>query len=157
MRSINLLIVHCSASDNPEQDSPEAVKYLHTANKKTKIKWGKYDTTGKGWSDNGYHYFITKDGVVHVCRPLKKAGAHCKGFNKSSIGICLSGERDFTEAQFEALRKLITELLSNHDLSIIDVMEHRELNSGKTCPNFDLRSKLKGLYGNDIQSDLQSS
>lgn len=143
MRNINLLIVHCSASDNPDQDSPEAVKYLHTANKKTAIKWGKYDTTGKGWSDNGYHFFITKDGTVHECRPLKRAGAHCKGFNKSSVGICLSGEHEFTEAQFVALRKLVLGLLSSLDLSIIDVLGHRDLDGRKTCPNFNVQEKLR--------------
>lgn len=145
MRNINLIIIHCSSSDLPEQDSVEAIKYLHTANKKTKIKWGKYDTTGNGWADIGYHYIITKDGTIHIGRPIEKAGAHCKGFNQSSIGICLTGEKEFTEAQFTSLRRIIKdELIPNFGLSIIDVMGHKELNRAKTCPNFDVHEKLAG-------------
>lgn len=142
MRKINMLVVHCSASDNEDQDSAEAIKKLHTSNKKTKIKWGKYETHGKGWSDNGYHHVITKDGVVHSGRPEKRPGAHARGFNKGSIGICLTGEYEFTQAQFRALKALIDGLLSKYELSIIDVIPHNSLNKAKTCPNFDLYEKI---------------
>lgn len=138
MRNISFIVVHCSSSDNPDQDSLEAITYLHTANRKTKIKWGKYDTTGNGWSDNGYHYVITKDGTVHPARPIERPGAHCKGFNQSSIGICLTGEKDFTEEQFQALREVVKELISNFGLSRIDIVPHNSLNKKKTCPNFDV-------------------
>lgn len=150
MRSINFIVVHASASDEPHQDSLESIKHLHTANKKTKIKWGKYDTTGRGWSDVGYHFIITKDGQVHSGRPIEKKGAHVRGFNGTSIGICLSGEKDFTEAQFKALREVIQELLSNFGLSILDVMGHRDLDQGKTCPNFDVHEILRGQNGDSI-------
>ena len=145
MRSINLIVIHCSASDNPVDDSAERIKYLHSGNKKTKITWGKYETHCFGWADIGYHYVITKDGRIHPGRPIEKAGAHVKGFNKSSIGICLTGDKEFTEEQFKALRHLIKEqLIPNHQLSIIDVMGHRDLNKGKSCPNFDVHEILRG-------------
>lgn len=145
MRSINFIVVHASASDNPDQDSLASIKHLHTANKKTKIKWGKYYTTGNGWSDIGYHYVITKDGKCHTGRPIEKKGAHVKGFNATSIGICLTGDHEFTQEQFKTLREVISELLSNLGLSIIDVVGHRDLNKGKTCPNFDVNEVLRGI------------
>ncbi|MCT4606870.1 MAG: N-acetylmuramoyl-L-alanine amidase [Marinisporobacter sp.] len=43
-----------------------------------------------GWSGFGYHFLITKDGQVHRGRPGNTIGAHCKGYNKSSLGICLT-------------------------------------------------------------------
>ena len=143
MRNIHLIIIHCSASDNPDQDSVDAIRHLHTANQKTAIKWGKYDTTGNGWADIGYHYVITKDGKIHQGRPIRKAGAHCKGFNKASIGICLTGENEFKKEQFNALRELVDELILEFGLSIMDVIGHRDLNKGKTCPNFDVQQALQ--------------
>lgn len=142
MRPIHLIVIHCSASDLTEQDSLEAVKHLHTANKKTKIKWGEYETTGNGWSDVGYHYVITKDGNCHAGRPLHKKGAHVKGHNANSIGVCLTGDKDFTEAQFETLREVVDELIKEFGLTLIDVVGHGELDKKKTCPNFDVAEKL---------------
>jgi hypothetical protein len=143
MRKINLLIVHCSASDNPKDSTVERVRLLHTGNKKTKIDWGIYTGINCfGWSDVGYQHIITPDGTVHDCRPENKPGAHCKGFNKSSIGICLIGDKVFTEAQFAALRILVKKLISKHELSIMDILGHRELNRDKSCPNFDVHEKL---------------
>lgn len=142
MRKINLLVGHCSASDNPDQANVDAIKHLHTANKKTKIKWGKYETFGFGWADIGYHYIITPDGKRHIGRPIEKAGAHAKGFNQNSIGICLIGDKNFTQAQFDEFKVLVEELLSTFNLSIIDVVGHRDLNNKKTCPNFNIHEVL---------------
>lgn len=131
MRNINLIIVHCSDSDIPGHDNIETIRKWHIEE--------------NGWSDVGYHYFITKDGEVHSGRSLERAGAHCKGFNKSSIGICLSGRNEFTEEQFQSLRDIIKdELIPNLGLSIIDILGHRDLNKGKSCPNFDVQEILRG-------------
>jgi N-acetylmuramoyl-L-alanine amidase len=45
----------------------------------------------KGWSDIGYHFYIEKDGSIHKGRPLARNGAHVRGFNKGTIGICTEG------------------------------------------------------------------
>lgn len=142
MRKINLLVVHCSGSDLKEDDSIERIKHLHTSPKNIPMKWGKYETNGFSWNDIGYHFVITKDGVIHIGRPIEEIGAHVKGFNASSVGICLTGESDFSEAQFKALRKLVNDLISNLGLSIIDVLGHYELTRGKTCPNFNVQKVL---------------
>ena len=147
MRQINMIVVHCSASDVPEQGTVDAIRHLHTGNRKTKIKWGKYDTTCNGWSDIGYHYVITKDGEVHIGRPIEKAGAHVRGFNKSSIGICLAGDKEFTQEQFKSLKTITDELILNFGLSRIDIIGHRDLDSGKSCPNFDVHEVLRGDDG----------
>jgi len=143
VRPINFLVIHCSASDNPGDDSPERIHLLHTGNKKTPIIWGRYHTHCFGWKDTGYQFIITQDGVTHRARPVEKAGAHCKGFNKTSIGICLTGDQEFTEAQFRALAVLVDKLILEHDLSIIDVMGHRDLDKTKPCPNFDVHEILR--------------
>lgn len=45
----------------------------------------------KGWRDIGYHYYIEKDGTIHKGRNLNTNGAHVRGFNSGTIGICCEG------------------------------------------------------------------
>jgi N-acetylmuramoyl-L-alanine amidase len=137
MRVLTKIIIHCSASDDPKQDDPLEIRNLHMSSKETKIKWGKYDTTGKGFSDIGYHYVITKDGSVHMGRRLDKIGAHCLGQNLESVGICLTGEHDFTPDQFFSLAWLLNDVLNNNP-TIREVRPHSHY-SDKSCPNFKLR------------------
>ena len=73
-RDIKYLIIHCSASKITSNFSVAALRHLHV--------------DINHWSDIGYHFYITKDGVIHDCRPVNITGAHCKGYNSCSIGIC---------------------------------------------------------------------
>ena len=41
-------------------------------------------------------YYIRKDGTVHLTRPVERIGAHVKGFNANSIGICYEGGLDLS-------------------------------------------------------------
>lgn len=144
-RKIDLIILHCSSSDNPDQDSIMAITDLHTSPKTKKIKWGKYDTTGKGFIACGYHFFINKKGLISEGRSMDLPGAHCEGHNANSIGICLSGEDVdlFTHEQFESLKKLLLELMKNYDLTPVDILPHKAFNKNKTCPNFNLGEFFK--------------
>ncbi|MEA1960689.1 MAG: N-acetylmuramoyl-L-alanine amidase [Bacillota bacterium] len=49
----------------------------------------------RGWSGNGYHFIIRQNGQIELGRSSDMIGAHTKGFNHDSIGICLTG--DFTK------------------------------------------------------------
>lgn len=128
MRIIDWVIVHCSDSDRPEHDNIETVKKWHIDE--------------RGFKDIGYHYFIDKKGVVHKGREEDKVGAHCKGHNSNSLGVCLSGRKEFTESQFKALEVLLIDICSRHDLEKKDILAHCDLDANKTCPNFDLHSWL---------------
>ena len=79
MRKINKIIVHCSAT--PEGRNVSAA---------TIDKWHKE----RGWSGIGYHYVVKLDGSIEYGRMVDKVGDHCKGHNKSSIGICYIGGCD---------------------------------------------------------------
>ena len=50
-----------------------------------------------GWRDIGYHYVIQADGLLRLGRPEWMIGAHVKGYNLSSIGICLIGNYEDNE------------------------------------------------------------
>ena len=79
MRIINLIVVHCTATQGNRTLSPEALDLMHRR---------------RGFNGTGYHYYIRKDGTVHLTRPVERIGAHAKGFNASSIGICYEGGLD---------------------------------------------------------------
>lgn len=70
MRIINLIVVHCSATRGDCTLSPEDLDRLHRR---------------RGFNGTGYHYYICKDGTVHLTRPIERIGAHAKGFKLYSI------------------------------------------------------------------------
>jgi N-acetyl-anhydromuramyl-L-alanine amidase AmpD len=108
-----------------------------------------------GWDDVGYHYIImngrpfsTKDylasldGSTECGRPPTISGAHVKGMNTKSLGVCLIGKHEFSYAQMDALLRLLRELMARYGLPASAVIGHYETptgsQQGKTCPNFDM-------------------
>lgn len=123
-RLIKKVIIHCSASDVEAHDNVETIRKWHVEE--------------NGWKDIGYHFLITKDGNVHKCRDIEDVGAHTVGHNLDSIGVCLTGNKDFSPDQFFSLAWLLNHLLEDNP-SINEVKPHSFYNDKKTCPNFDLR------------------
>lgn len=152
MRKVSLIVIHCSDSDVKAHDNVETIRSWHTLPKIPKevakgIADGKIPKSeaykyGNGWSDIGYHYFIDKQGVVHSGRSEATTGAHVAGHNNGSIGICLSGRKLFTDAQFRSLESLLRELCKKYDLEKKDIVGHCDLQPAKTCPNFDLHKLI---------------
>jgi N-acetyl-anhydromuramyl-L-alanine amidase AmpD len=129
-RQINKIILHCSASDNPDHDDISVMNEWHKARG--------FKTTVNGKEINvGYHYFIKKNGTEQIGRPESSVGAHCQGENTSSIGICLHGfdVDEFTEAQFNTLAKRIKDIQSRYPEATIH--GHNEF-ANKACPVFSV-------------------
>lgn len=83
----------------------------------------------------GYHYFIDKTGKVTHCRADNEEGAHTKGMNRRSIGVCLAGNFDSTVPSLEqekALARLLTELSKKHNIPQGNIVPHRRF-ANKTC------------------------
>lgn len=102
----------------------------------------------RGFNDVGYHYIIKRDGTIQKGRPDNVEGAHVKGYNKGSIGICCIGGLNRatganvgvdnrTEAQKASVIKLTKELLAKYPNA--QVVGHRDLGATQ-CPGFDVRS-----------------
>ena len=136
MRTINKLIVHCPATREGQEISVETIRKWHLQ---------------RGWRDIGYHYVIYLNGTVKKGRDLKISGAHTRGYNKESIGICYIGgvESDGktpkdtrTDAQKESLSSLLLKLKSEHCDSI--VYGHRDF-SAKACPSYDATEEYKWI------------
>lgn len=96
-----------------------------------------------GWKDVGYHFIIgngsmTGDGEVEEGRPEWAVGAHARGFNEVSIGVCLVGNfEDATPGagQMDSLRSLLNLLMIRHSIHEDAVLLHREVKGCRTvCP-----------------------
>lgn len=137
MRDIEYIVIHCSAT-MPSMDVPiERVKKWHLQ---------------RGWSDIGYHYYITRDGEIHKGRKLSTIGAHVRGYNKNSIGICYEGginesgepEDNRTPEQKKSLLKVVEILKFVFSGAI--VQGHRDFpNVNKACPSFDAKFEYKDI------------
>jgi N-acetylmuramoyl-L-alanine amidase len=121
MRKINKIILHCSASDARHQTA----KMVNEWHKK------------RGWKKIGYHYFIGPDGKLEKGRKLEEIGAHCKGENSNSIGICLAGNMRFRPCQFGTLKRLLRELKPKFPKATVH--GHNEFTINKLCPVFDVK------------------
>lgn len=124
VRTIDAVVVHHTAS-------PQGTTF------KQIYRW---HTIENGWSDIGYHFVITEDGTIHEGRNINTSGAHCRGFNANSIGVCVTGNTNNekpNQSQLESLRQLLDSLLEDLDLDKDEVFTHKE--KGRTeCPGYYL-------------------
>lgn len=136
MRTINKIIIHCSDS---EWGNAVTIDQWHRARKFSLI---------------GYHYIILNDsptsdsktywtdGVVETGRSIERVGAHCKGENEDSIGICLIGREHFSTKQWASLDRLLEILKVEYNLNDNDIYGHNDFDNKKTCPNFNVKDWL---------------
>lgn len=128
-RWITKIIVHCAATPEGKDFTVADIDRWHKA---------------KGWKCIGYHFVIYRDGSVHEGRPIDMIGAHCKGFNSHSIGICYIGgctadgkhaKDTRTPEQKRALRQLLEKLHSKFPNASIH--GHNEF-ANKACPCYSM-------------------
>lgn len=136
MRDIKEIIVHCSATPEGKDYSVSDIRRWHLA---------------RGFSDIGYHYVIYRDGSIHKGREESKVGAHCKGHNSHSIGVCYIGgvEKDGktpkdtrTDAQRKSLLVLLTELKQRYPSA--KIYPHYKF-AAKACPCFNAEEEYKDI------------
>ena len=146
MRSIAHRVYHCSA-DREGEDHP--LSYYDRMHRK------------RGFRKFGYHLLVHLDGTIDVGRLLKEIGAHAKGKNLHSVGICYVGGLDKngkpkdtrTVQQIHALRAIDnvlkslfpdSEAVGHRDLSV-DLNGDGVISKGewmKACPCFDVKTQL---------------
>ena len=88
----------------------------------------------RGYSGIGYHYFINKKGEIYKGRPDNVIGAHAKGYNSTSIGICFEGRYNkeiMPQAQLQAGKELVEYLKQKYNIT--KVKRHKDL-MATDCP-----------------------
>lgn len=127
----DFLVVHCSATPASADIGVAEIRRWHRR---------------RGWLDVGYHFVVRRDGTLETGRPVWAAGAHARGVNRRSIGLCLVGgataslapENNFTVSQFDTLARLLRDLRRRYPRA--EVLGHRDLpRAAKACPSFDVR------------------
>ena len=135
MRTINEIIVHCSAT------FPDQVVTVADI-----TRWHRQ----LGWKTIGYHFLITLAGEIQEGRPIEEVGAHCTGHNANSIGVCYAGgvaadgkpADTRNEAQKQALLVLLKQLKEQFPNAVIH--GHRDF-AQKACPSFDATNEYAAL------------
>ena len=102
----------------------------------------------------GYHYLIEHNGLVIKCRKETEIGAHDRGENFGSIGICLDGNFNYTtprKEQKKAAGKLTKEILRRWHIRVARIEPHR-WGDPTDCPGTLLPDKW--LAFNYIQYEI---
>ena len=136
---LEYLIVHCTATD------PVTTRYTPADLER--------DHRARGWLGIGYHFYITQDATVYQTRGIEDIGAHCQGYNLSSLGIAYEGGWDsvaaqpydsLTAAQEGSLRELLTALHKRFPNA--EIVGHRDMPGvHKACPCFDVARRFADL------------
>lgn len=137
MRTIKEIIIHCTDTPEGRDVTVADITRWHKAN---------------GWRTIGYHYVVYRDGSVHAGRPESEIGAHCRGHNAHSIGVCYVGghaadnPKKYIDTRTPAQRSALIDLLIRlrRKYPTARIYGHRDF-AAKACPCFDARREYVEL------------
>lgn len=139
MRSIDKIIVHCTAGSQKQTEADLKAEFKR-----------------KGWKSPGYHFVIFPDGRIVKMLDESQVSNGVKGYNAHSINVAYVGGIDSngkavdnrTQEQKDALMRLLMQLKRTY--SDAKIMGHRDLSPDlngngivdpwervKECPCFD--------------------
>jgi len=136
------VVWHCSATPPSRDIGAGDIDYMHKQ---------------RGWDGIGYGLVIRRSGKLELGEDFSKQGAHAKGWNSKSVGICLVGgvdadgnaQNNFTDEQWVAAKHVFefftllypkAEHLGHRDLSEdrdgdARIMRHEFM---KDCPCYSV-------------------
>lgn len=146
-RRTDYIVIHCSATGPNSDIGVDEITEWHKR---------------RNFRTIGYQQVIRRDGQIEFGRHFDESGAHVKGHNFRSVGVCLVGGLDesgtptdnFTPAQFAALSASVRFLRRAYPNAV--VLGHRDLSPDingdgvvtsdewlKECPCFDVRQWMR--------------
>ncbi len=126
-KKVVLLVVHCSDTPNSQNLSAIDIHKMHL---------------DFGWDGIGYHKIIKRSGEIENGRPEYWIGAHVKGKNDISLGVCLIGKDSFTKKQLISLERILKKWKMKYPNA--KIVGHKDTgNTSKSCPNFNVISWAK--------------
>ena len=148
---VRYIVVHCTATPATMWVDAKRIIAWHTDPK----------PQGNGWSRPGYHDLIIRNGKIQTLNSIKVIGSHVFGFNSQSVAVCLVGGSEdgddapgwqgepsynFEDVQIDTLIVTLNYLLLKFPQA--SVLGHRDLDSKKACPSFNVRQWW--LDGHDV-------
>lgn len=134
MRTLDWIVVHTAGSYDYKRD-----RVVH----QPVSVITQYHIVHNEWRTIGYHAYIEEDGTIEFGRPDEELGSHVGGFNRQSLGVCVSGHGDFepfSQAQLSALIRKCASWCRLYRIPYTHVIGHRETDEhggppvSKTCP-----------------------
>lgn len=145
-RSLDEIIIHCAATRNgeligrPGRTMAAAIDEWHAARAFRRTDANRA-LARPALRAVGYHYLIDVDGVCESGRAPWEIGAHVKGRNARSLGICLAGTDKFTPEQWAELERLVRELMRCYGITAVS--GHNQY-ANKLCPGFSVPAWIDG-------------
>ena len=137
MRKITEIFIHIADTPATMDIGVKTIRKWHTDPK----------PKGRGWKDVGYHFIVRRSGTTELGRDVTVPGAHAKGHNAYSIGICLVGRGfNLTAKQKVTLKRKIAELIAKYPG--VRVRGHNEIDMVRRqwCPGFDVQGWMKETF-----------
>ena len=131
----NKVIVHCL--DTPDKPSKEGSLY----DVEDVDQWHR----DRGWDSVGYHWVITRDGILQQGRDEQKIGAHCYGQNENSLGVAYEGSYLPTMDQVVTFCDLYRQIYSVHKIDWSMWEPHYFYDENKECPGFPIEA-LRAVF-----------
>lgn len=133
LSSIDTIVIHTTATQENQEVTIEQIDMWHKK---------------RGWDMVGYHYVVDLQGKIHKGRCITQVGAHVKGHNKTSIGICYVGGLDENGDAKDTLRPIQKNAIGFMLLALKAVLQqpmvvkgHKEF-TNKACPCFEVKDKF---------------
>ena len=151
MRKINTIVYHCSATPEfwREDDGMSHERIFEGQVESIR----RYHVDKLNWTAEGYHWFISRRGLILPGRPEEDVGAHVAGHNDDSIGICLIGGggscqddpflKNFTLDQAAAMDRMNGGFVARFGTGI-SIKGHHDFGVKKACPGFSVWKFLGG-------------
>lgn len=142
MRHIDRVVIHHSDS---EWGNAINIEEWHKAKPHEFDMIGYHYIITNGHTDNHISYDHIADGLIETGRPIELQGAHCLGYNETSIGVCLIGRSGrFSSSQYKALANLLKQLRGFY--GDIEINMHSDLDEKKgKCPGISVTDLLEEM------------
>ena len=135
-----------NSNHSDREGAPKGIILHHAAIDGDVADIHKYHRDVNGWAGIGYHFYVTKGGVVWRGRPEQWLGAHTSGFN-DRLGICAEGnfeEETMPAIQQQAIVQLIAYLKGKY--GTLEITRHRD-HDATACPgkNYPFDAIVAGI------------
>lgn len=140
------VILHCSTTP----DYPDSSERYDLFGALDIDEWHRQ----RGWREIGYHYVIRRTGVIEIGdRHWSEYGAHVKGHNKDSLGVCYIGTAKPTEEQVNALIYLFGDIYEKFGLTPEQWFGHYEFTDKKRCPTISM-NVIRELFRTELSGSI---
>ena len=130
---VKYIVVHCSATKPGQWVDAELINRMHRA-------------APRSFHEIGYHHVICPTGKIEAGRMIAfntvAQGAHVRGYNAQSVGICIAGGLRSDGTPFEGIENYSLDQI--HSLRVLVATYTRMFPDARVCGHRDLSPDRDG-------------